>query len=429
MWPIAACSLFWLGPLIADRLGRRSGMFISSLIYILGTCLIAFAQNFGMLLAGRFFLGAAVGLMQPAAPPYIVELAPPLNRGLLTGLFNCALATIVSIFTNDIQSNWSWRLPLTIQLFPPIIMACTVLFLPESPRWLYAHGKPEQAKAILSKYHGNGFCTPLVAKELDQIIESLNIAPKRMFDYSNLADTRGKAYRLMLALLMGAAGQLSGNTLMIFAPSLYKQVGMTSVRQQLIMTLIPTLIGLLFALLGTYCTDRLGRRPMLTFGTFLCALFLALAMACSAISLNGATTISVVIYNNAAAKGTIAFLILFYATYAWAYIPLVAVYPPEVLSMEQRSTGMGLMVLTLNLASVLGQLTTPIALQRIGWWTYLPWVCWDLVETGIWYVLAVETKGRTLEELDAIFDAPNPVKASLVVAGKMQNHRLEHEKH
>nr|XP_018261583.1 uncharacterized protein I303_06021 [Kwoniella dejecticola CBS 10117]OBR83741.1 hypothetical protein I303_06021 [Kwoniella dejecticola CBS 10117] len=216
-------------------------------------------------------------------------------------------------------------------------MACTVLFLPESPRWLYAHGKPEQAKAILSKYHGNGFCTPLVAKELDQIIESLNIAPKRMFDYSNLADTRGKAYRLMLALLMGAAGQIKSSL------SHFAHVGD-------IRSLIPTLIGLLFALLGTYCTDRLGRRPMLTFGTFLCALFLALAMACSAISLNGATTISVVIYNNAAAKGTIAFLILFYATYAWAYIPLVAVYPPEVLSMEQRSTGMGLMVLTLNLA-------------------------------------------------------------------------------
>ncbi|WWC71471.1 uncharacterized protein I206_105429 [Kwoniella pini CBS 10737] len=426
MWPIAACSLFWLGPILADRLGRKGGMFISSLVYVVGTCLLAFARGFAMLLAGRFFLGAAVGLMQPAAPPYIVELAPPLNRGLLTGLFNCcwllgsALATLVSIFSNDIQTDWSWRLPLTLQLIPPIIMASAVLFLPESPRWLFAHGKPDQAKAVLSKYHGNGSYTPLVAKELDQIVVSLETSPKKMFDYSNLANTKGKAYRVMLALLMGAFGQLSGNTLMIFAPSLYKQVGMKSVRQQLIMTLIPTLVGLGSAILGTYCTDRLGRRPMLTFGTFLCALFLAFAMACSAISLNGRATISVQNYNDAAAKGTIAFLILFYAAYSWAYIPLVAVYPPEVLSMEQRSTGMGLMVLTLNLASVLGQLTTPIALQKIGWWTYLPWVCWDLIETVVWYCLAVETKGRTLEELDQIFDAVNPVRSSLVVAGKEQ---------
>nr|XP_019044791.1 hypothetical protein I302_06704 [Kwoniella bestiolae CBS 10118]OCF23721.1 hypothetical protein I302_06704 [Kwoniella bestiolae CBS 10118] len=433
----------------ADRLGRRGGMIVSSLVYILGTSLIAFSKNFGMLFAGRFLLGAAVGLMQPAAPPYVVELAPPLNRGFLTGLFNCcwllgnAVATIICILTEQIKSDWSWRLPLVIlyareylpaaeptvyrmtngpMIYPVrTIMASTVLFLPESPRWLYAHGKPEKAKAVLTKFHGNGVYTPLVAKELEHITLSLSTAPKKMFDYQTVANTEGKRYRLMLALIMGAAGQLSGNTLMIFAPSLYKQVGMTSVRQQLIMTLIPTLIGLLFAIFGTYCTDRLGRRPMLTFGTFLCALFLALAMTCSAISLKGVTTISVVIYNNAAAKGTIAFLVLFYATYAWAYIPLVAVYPPEVLSMEQRSTGMGLMVLTLNLASVLGQLTTPIALQKIGWWTYLPWVCWDLIETGIWYLLAVETKGRTLEELDAIFNAPNPVKASLQVAAKKED--------
>ncbi|WWD02286.1 hypothetical protein V865_000325 [Kwoniella europaea PYCC6329] len=428
MWPIAACGLFWLGPIIADRLGRRGGMLISSLVYILGTSLMAFSKNFGMLLAGRFLLGAAVGLMQPAAPPYVVEISPPLNRGFLTVLGN-AVATIICILTERIRSDWSWRLPLVIQLVCPTIMASTVFFLPESPRWLYAHGKSEKAKAVLTKFHGDGVYTPLVAKELDQITLSLSQSPKQMFDYRTLADTKGKAYRVMLALIMGAAGQLSGNTLMIFAPSLYKQVGMTSVRQQLIMTLIPTLIGLLFAIFGTWCTDQLGRRPMLTFGTFLCALFLALAMACSAISLHGNTTISVLDYDNAAAKGTIAFLILFYATYAWAYIPLVAVYPPEVLSMEQRSTGMGLMVLTLNLASVLGQLTTPIALQKIGWWTYLPWVCWDLIETGIWYFLAVETKGRTLEELDVIFDAPNPVKASLLVAEKNDTEQRTEESH
>ncbi|WWC90611.1 uncharacterized protein L201_005547 [Kwoniella dendrophila CBS 6074] len=361
MWPLAACCLFWLGPIIADRLGRRGGMFVSSLIYMLGTCLVAFAKNFGMLLAERFFIGGAVGLMQPAAPPYLVELAPPLNRGLLTGLFNCcwllgnAIATMVCIGTNRIKSNWAWRLPLVIS-----IMASTVWFLPESPRWLYVHGKPEEARKVLVKYHGNGIYTPIVAKELDQIMLSLNSAPQKMFDYANLANTRAKAYRLALALIMGAAGQLSGNTLMIFAPSLYKQVGMTSVKQQLIMTLIPTLIGLIFAIIGTYCSDRLGRRKMLIWGTLLCGIFLSLGMTCSAISLKGQTSISVSNYNHKAAKGTIGFLILFYATYAWSYIPLVATYPPEVLSMEQRSTGMGLMVLTLNLSSAMGQLTTPI---------------------------------------------------------------------
>ncbi|WVQ95051.1 hypothetical protein IAU59_002143 [Kwoniella sp. CBS 9459] len=427
MWPIAGCVTFWLGPIFADRLGRRGGMLISSLTFLLGTSLMAFTKSYGMLLAGRFFLGVSVGWMQPAALPYIAELAPPLNRGLLAvSIFHsrniCLLhsfvdvldtvlgnasATVVGILTNDIDSDWSWRLPLVVQLICPAIMASTVMLLPESPRWLYAHGKGEQARAVLAKYHGNGLSTTLVAKEIGQIAASLQVAPKKMWDYANLADTRAKRYRLGLALLIGIGGQ---------APSLFRQVGMTSVKQQLIMTLIPTLIGLVSAAFGTWCSDRLGRRPMLVCGTFLCAIFLALAMACSAVSLKGATTTVVDNYNDAASKGTIAFLVLFYSAFCWTYIPLFSTYPPEVLRMEQRSTGLGLMVLCLNAASVLAQLTTPIALEMVGWWTYFPWICSALAQSVIYFLVAVETKGRTLEELDQIFDSPGPVKASLKYA-------------
>ncbi|WWC90612.1 uncharacterized protein L201_005548 [Kwoniella dendrophila CBS 6074] len=69
-----------------------------------------------------------------------------------------------------------------------------------------------------------------------------------------------------------------------------------------------------------------------------------------------------------------------------------------------------------------------VALQKIGWWSYLPWICWDLIQTGIWYFIAVETKGRTLEELDEIFKAPNPVKASLEIAEKATKHKVDREK-
>ncbi|OCF31543.1 hypothetical protein I316_06742 [Kwoniella heveanensis BCC8398] len=289
-------------------------------------------------------------------------------------------------------------------------MASTVMLLPESPRWLYANGRAEQARAVLAKYHGNGKYTRLVAKEIHQIATSLEVAPKKMWDYSTLANTKAKRYRLGLALLIGGGGQLVGNCLMIYAPSLYRQVGMTSVRQQLIMTLIPTLIGLVSAVIGTWCSDRLGRRPMLVWGTFMCAIFLSLTMACSAVSLKGATTTVVDDYNGAASKGTMAFLILFYVAFCWTYIPLFSTYAPEVLGLEQRSTGLGLMVLCLNGSSVLAQLTTPIALEKVGWWTYFPWICSALAQSAIYFLVAVETKGRTLEE------QMNPVKASLKYA-------------
>ncbi|WVQ80181.1 hypothetical protein IAT38_002286 [Cryptococcus sp. DSM 104549] len=405
--PIAACGTFWIGPILADRLGRRGGLFYSSFLYIGGSALIATSHNFAMLLGGRFIIGMGNGMILCAAPPYIVEIAPPLNRGLLTGIFNSfvilggAVSTIVSIFTNDIQSNMAWRVPIFIQIGFPCYIVAFVYFLPESPRWLYAHGQGEKAKAFLIKYHGDDQLTPLVAKEIRQIEESLALAtPTKMWNYSTVASSRSKRYRLMLAMLLPTLQQL---------PTLYRQVGVTRVRTQLIMTLVCALVGLICALAGTYCTDRFGRRPMLIIGTAACSATLAIAMACSAAASHGSIKVDAATTNRAASKAAIAFLILFYGAYGWGYLGLVAVYPAEVLST----------VLMLNMTSVLAQLTAPIGkspLEKIGWWTYLPWVCWDAAESVIWYFLAVETKGRTLEELDEIFEAPNPVKTSLMLS-------------
>ncbi|WVQ80153.1 hypothetical protein IAT38_002258 [Cryptococcus sp. DSM 104549] len=401
LWPMAACATFWIGPPIADKFGRRGGMFISSLVFLIGTVLVACAQNVGMLMAGRALLGAGTGMIQPSAPPYIVELAPPMNRGMLTGAFNTfwllgsCVATAISIATNEMGNDWAWRAPLFIGF-----VAITALFLPESPRWLYANNQPDRARAVLVRFHGDGEYTSLVAKGEAQIQEALKLGSGKRCDYKGLVSTRGKRYRLMLALMMGSFGQLSGNALSMFLPILYRQVGVTSVRSQLTMTLVASLVSLVLAAFGTYQTDTLGRRKMLITGTSLCALFLSCAMICSSQAKPSPDTN--VLTDPAATKGAIAFLIIFGAAYAWSYTPLQATYPAEVLSTEMRSAGMGCMVLVLNLSSVMGQLTTPIALDKIGYWTYLPWICWDVVETAAWYFLAVETKGRTLEELDEV---------------------------
>jgi MFS family permease len=108
------------------------------------------------------------------------------------------------------------------------------------------------------------------------------------------------------------------------------------------------------ALIGTYNTDSLGRRKVLVFGTMLCAVVLACAMGTSAashVTVNTDTSVTELAgINHAASRAAVAFLILFGAAYGWAYQPLLPVYPSEVLSTDMRSTGMGLVVLSLNLA-------------------------------------------------------------------------------
>lgn len=78
------------------------------------------------------------------------------------------------------------------------------------------------------------------------------------------------------------------------------------------------------ALIGTYCSDSLGRRPMLIAGTTACATCLAFAMMCSAIATHGAATIPSSDSNQAGAKGAIAFLILFYGAYGLDLYPFTS---------------------------------------------------------------------------------------------------------
>lgn len=116
--------------------------------------------------------------------------------------------------------------------------------------------------------------------------------------------------------------------------------------------MVASIAALVAAIIGTYLTDRLGRRPVLIFGTLLCALTLTGSMISSARSGVKIGAITDAVASNAdASRAAIAMLILFGAAYAWAYTPLGPIYPSEVMSNEQRSTGMGCMVLAGNACS------------------------------------------------------------------------------
>ena len=99
--------------------------------------------------------------------------------------------------------------------------------------------------------------------------------------------------------------------------------------------------------------------------------------------------------------------------------PLQALYPVEVLSFELRAKGMAFSSLSVNAAGLLNQFAWPISLKQIGWKTYFVFMVWCAIQTAVFYFFLPETKERTLEELDEVFAAKNPVKASL------QRHKLK----
>lgn len=145
--------------------GRRWGMFLGALIIIIGTCVQAPSTNIGGFMAGRFILGFGVAISASAGPAYVSEMAHPAYRGTMTGIFNTFYfiggipGTFIPYGTSFIAGTNSWRIPIWLQMVFSGIVLVFSLFLPETPRWLMANDRHEEAINVMAKFHGEGsFC-------------------------------------------------------------------------------------------------------------------------------------------------------------------------------------------------------------------------------------------------------------------------------
>jgi MFS family permease len=157
-------ALLFVGPLV-DTWGRRVGMFIGSILIILGTIVFGLTKyhaSEGQIMGARFLIGFGVTIAAAAGPIWVVETAHPKYRGIITGLCNTTwlmgsiLASGATRGGLNIHGNNSWLIPVWLQMFFPGLIALFCFFIPESPRWLYAHNRRQQAHDTLTKWHGYG---------------------------------------------------------------------------------------------------------------------------------------------------------------------------------------------------------------------------------------------------------------------------------
>lgn len=228
---------FAAGP-ATDKFGRKWGMFIGALIIIIGTCIQAPSKDLGQFMAGRFILGFGVAISASAGPSYVSEMAHPVYRGTLTGIFNTFWwvggipGTFVPFGTHVIQNSNAWRIPIWLQMSFSGIVLIGSPFLPETPRCKYcrshlihghridsssgliANDRHEEALKVMTFYHGEGDReSPIVQLEYKEMVQDISVtgSDKRWWDYRELFNTPEVRYRSMLAIAIGFFGQWSGN--------------------------------------------------------------------------------------------------------------------------------------------------------------------------------------------------------------------------
>lgn len=410
------CGSFVAGPL-TDAWGRRWGMFFGALFIIIGTCIQASANTMAQFKGGRFVLGFGVAMSATAGPSYVAEMAHPKYRGVLTGVYNSFWfigsipAAWISYGTNlhFPTSNKSWRIPLWLQMSFSGIVLASALWIPETPRWLMANDRHEEALAILAKYHGEddpkNAIVQLSFKEMKEEISTTG-SDKRWWDYSELIVTKAAKWRLAMVVSMAFFGQWSGNAaISYFLPVMLQQAGITNVNTQLMLGGVISVISFIGALIGSSLVDKVGRRKMLFTTSCLFVLWFAIVAGLSA-KYAGTTNVP-------ASNATVAMIYLFGFTFSIGFTPFQALYPVECLSFETRAKGMGFYNFWVNIASFFNQYATPVGLGNVQWRFYFLYIAWDAFQAAFIYFFYVETKDRTLEELNGIFNAPFPKAASL----------------
>ena len=153
-----------VGGAIADRIGRRATLVWAGGIFIVGSLLAPLSANVFVLIVARAIIGIGIGFTSVTAPVYVSELAPPQSRGMLIGLYQFALT--VGIALANLVGYWlaaqqAWRLMFGIAVVPTVFFLGVILTVPESPRWLFAHGRPKEAAGRTAYLHGRDGGTAL----------------------------------------------------------------------------------------------------------------------------------------------------------------------------------------------------------------------------------------------------------------------------
>ncbi|KAH7124764.1 lactose permease [Dactylonectria macrodidyma] len=413
IYNLGQIAAFPLCGLLADGFGRRWCIFVGCLIVVIGTAVQATANTLGHFIGGRFILGFGASIASAAGPAYTVELAHPAYRGFMAGMYNNLwwLGNIIAGWATygsnlHFETSWAWRVPTIVQAGMPGIAMVVILFFPESPRWLIAKDRTDEALQVLAKYHGDGNVdSPIVQLQYREIIEQNNMyrSENPWWDYRELVNTRAARYRLGMVIGMSFFGQWSGNNVVsYFMPEMIKSAGITNTNTQLLINAINPIFSMIGAVYGASLLDRLGRRPMMLWGLTGALIAYIFLTAFTANTDNHPDL----------AYGVIVAIYVFGIFFAWGFTPLQTLYAVECLENRTRAKGSGLNFLFLNIAMVVNTWGISEGISKLGWKLYVIYIVWIGIEMAIIYFWFVETAGKTLEELSEVFESPNPRKES-----------------
>jgi SP family xylose:H+ symportor-like MFS transporter len=370
----------------ADAIGRRGALSLLGLIYFASALGCALSWSWGSFLFFRFVGGLAVGGASVLSPLYIAEISPACYRGRMVAItqFNIVFGILLAYLSNYIigglrLGEHEWRWMFGVMAAPSALFFVLIFLTPQSPRWLVARGRLDEARAVLQRC---GSDTGSVEDEIREIQRSMDLA-----HHSLREPFYGRRYRkpILLAVAIAAFNQLSGiNAVLYYTPSIFKMAG-AGVESALLQSVVVGLTMLIFTLLAMLVIDHFGRRRLMIVGSI--GYILGLAGAAFAF------------YAKVEGPLLLVSLLVFIAAHGCGQGAVIWVFISEIFPNRVRARGQALGSFTHWAMNAAISWTFPVIAAAAGWMAF---AFYALCMAGqlVW-VLAVmpETKGVSLEKI------------------------------
>ncbi|KAF6799584.1 hypothetical protein CSOJ01_12397 [Colletotrichum sojae] len=405
---IGSLSSFWMVPFFADNYGRKAPIIIGCVIETIGALIGLSPAAKGVLyMAGRFVLG--FGSSFNGAGLLVTEIAHPQHRAKVSAIVNCmygvgsTTCAWLALATIRMAGEWSWRSLTILQALPGILVLLVIYWVPESPRWLVAKERYEEAEGMLARYHGNGDSrNETVAFEFAEMRRTLGDELREKAGYLDFLRVSGNRYRVAILASLAMASQYSGTNLFSnYANKIYEGAGIREQRNKVLLSGGQTLMALVVSVAFSLTIDRLGRRP----------LFLA-ATAGMCLAYAGWTAVGAQYERtrDLARFGypQIAFIWLFSFFYQVAWTGVMAAYAIEIMPYSLRAKAGVVQTVFVKGLIVLGSYTNPIAWDEFtaaghAWTLAMFYTILDFCYLVFVYFFYPETKNLTLEEVAKVF--------------------------
>ncbi len=414
-----------LSGLFASKFGRKRSLIFAGVCFFISAWGSMCPETFGLLPEGkpswtllvvfnfyRVLGGIGVGMASAICPMYIGEVAPSNIRGMLVSWnqFAIIFGQLVVYFVNFLilgdhtnpviesvgqgfskvmasSDPWTistgWRYMFGSECIPAGLFTILICFVPETPRYLVMIGQDNKALDVLTRING----LTRAKETLEDIKNTITTKTEHLFTYGYLCIFVG----IMLSVFQQAVGI---NAVLYYAPRIFADMGMNN---PMIQTVIMGVINILFTLVAVFTVEKLGRKPLLIYGSIGMAIgAFGVALTFGNASLNMVTMLSIMVYS---------------ASFMFSWGPICWVLIAEIFPNTIRGAAVAIAVAFQWVFNFIVSSTfVPMFNMHLTpgddfghWFTYGLYGVICVLAAVFVMVLVPETKGKTLEDMTKLW--------------------------